>query len=219
MNSDNDSETDKLNEEQLEQINPAPENPVTSAEKLTTNSGPLDYPENILKLITPYKLISYEDFCVIEEVIQADEGGWVLSSVKNDNDGGFTYAGVTAKTFKEYLPNLTIDTIKNKANIPLLSQRVIEIYYSAYYKPITDMHKFFGGVPIECRAPVYSCIVNTGVGTAENLWNSVEKEYILFERRGKFLLAWTKYYVGLLERNSVDKEFILGWIDRVFNYV
>lgn len=115
---------------------------------------------------------------LLDEIITHQEGGWVLTENKDDLDGGWTYAGVTHKTFaaedatdnEEYKENLKTtysDMLKLAADVKhinFMHDFVYHIYYSKYCIPL-DI-EFWEETH---RGAILSCAINCGVETAIKL--------------------------------------------------
>jgi hypothetical protein len=140
-------------------------------------------------------VIPAEALTAIEAVIVNDEGGWLLTSNANDPDGGWTYAGVTHKTFVEYGYDVSVDVMKENIADPVslagLKQVVHQIYYEKYYRPLADhVHK-----PLDYEL---SCCINCGVATAIECADF--SNGIIY--RDKFLHAWLLHYAQLVRNNA-----------------
>lgn len=182
---------------------------------------------------------------VIFKIIMVDEGGWKLTHNAADPDGGWTYAGVTAKTFQGHCQKLgkmvpsyqdMVEAIEKGSSE--LKNTVYEIYYNEYYKPLEDMVDLDGGVlqPVEL-----SCAVNCGIGVAKHLFQPND-----FKNK-EFCQAWVAHYVQLVVNNArawmeyaetlehqysgtipievrnkkpstFRADFLQGWINRVERY-
>lgn len=175
------------------------------------------------ELMIPIKnLVSYTDILLpqiqtITAVVQRDEGGWILSKNSQDNDGGWTYGGMTAKKFHEYFPKVTLVDMKNWIPDPKVSQvireKIVCIYYQDFLIPVMKQLQ-----SLYAPAPCYlSCAINCGMGGLEHILEETpEAEHSV----SKFMSAWKDYYFHLLAANPEhSSEFIHGWINRVWKYM
>jgi Putative secretion activating protein len=116
-------------------------------------------------------ILSNEAKTYIDRVI-GQEGGWVLTSNKNDPDGGWTYAGVTARTFgkllydagqQKYSGPADLNTFKEslRTESDLVSGSIYNIYYTEFWQPL-----HFDDVSFAGRGPLLSCAVNLGLDDA-----------------------------------------------------
>lgn len=134
---------------------------------------------------------------VIDIIIDCDEGGWKLTSSSNDNDGGWTFAGITANVWNEYYGELSPFSHTDMAHfiagdLERAKSEIYSIYYDGYYQPLQNaLH------PITNIAPsLLSCAVNCGVNTAVSLINKVKGDHLAFLR------AWHLYYCDLVRANA-----------------
>lgn len=177
---------------------------------------------------------------MISDIIMKEEGGWHLSSNPNDNDGGWTYAGVTATTWYTYTkqPFSYSGMVKQLATDPQdVANHIFDIYFEEYYlvlaKNRTD----------QVLQEELSCAINVGVGTAVGLIQKVK------DTKTDFLTVWHMYYFNLIKMNArawkayaeylewiakggpavsdqevvmkpktLRAEFINGWFNRVERY-
>lgn len=178
----------------------------------------------------------------IDKIIKEEEGGWKLTHNPNDPDGGWTYAGVTAKTFNSHLPEGSVpltyaDMVKAvELGDQNIKETVFSIYFKFYYKPLEE---YVNGMP---QSAELSCAINCGVGVAKNLIN--KESFDIHE----FCHAWTAHYVQLVVNNArawmeyaealeecvkneeqyekiahqkpstFRADFLQGWINRVERY-
>lgn len=164
-----------------------------------------------VKFLMPIASVMPAELAAISAVIDNEEGGWVVTSDPNDNDGGWTYGGMTAKTFHEYFPTVTLAMLNSFRNDPALKQtlqqEIVCVYFQEFYIPLITI-----AVPIPAAYHL-SCAINCG---------SVEAKTLIAQSGGsksKFLNFWATYY-GTLCKNTPSKLMYLnGWLNRVFHYV
>lgn len=180
------------------------------------------------ELSVPAEARVYIDRVIIQE------GGWVLTSNDNDPDGGFTYAGVTARTFKSYCEQHNQPVI-TRENINVLLRRerleastvlkdlVYQIYFDEYYEPL-----FLSSISFRGKGPLLSCAVNLGLDDAvfvlQAALNSVARDALppsenMLKVDGH-LGTITYGRLTLLARNPLLKDHILReWMRRYINLV
>lgn len=102
---------------------------------------------------------------LLDQVITQDEGGWVLTSNENDPDGGWTYAGVTARTFSAWWASRG-QVLRSRDQMAALIasdlSNVVDDVYSIY-----ESEFVFAGHVAEVPEPLarayLSAIINLGV--------------------------------------------------------
>lgn len=166
---------------------------------------------------------------LIDNLIINDEGGWKFDE-QQDNDGGWTYAGVTAKVYTAYfwedhkgiyplsMFKEIVDKVPEKAK-----ELIYEIYYINYYKQL-QLDK----LPSEIQAAFLSCAVNCGVMTAVkilqrsiNFIDAPELEILKIDGLtgpstiqtvnqchptyliNRFLKEWMGYYINLVQQDYI----------------
>lgn len=172
---------------------------------------------------------------ILNDIITHQEGGYVLTENKNDPDGGWTYAGVTAKTFNHYCelygeaPVKSLQDMKEclAAKDDLVQDAIHHIYNEEYCEPL-----WLDRLPEGIRGPVLSSAINCGVETAVKIlqriveveqdgkmgsktlaaierfvlyWAEPDHGYSLL--KNAFLREWTRHYIKLVEANA--KEWYL----------
>lgn len=136
--------------------------------------------------------ISPEGKELIDLIVGKQEGGWVLSENKGDNDGGWTFGGVTANTFNKLFRDVATDAIfyrldckesLNEQDTAQLIERGYEIYQSEFIKPL----QLFS-LPSSIRGPLLSCAINCGVKEAVmilqralNAWDNSETKPLVVD--------------------------------------
>ena len=145
----------------------------------------------------------------IEAVIMNDEGGWSLSKDPDDGDGGWTYAGVTANTYRTvYSGFYNYSDIEGfiRTNLAEIKKRVFTIYYQRFYTHlILNPRADFSDMQL-------SCAINCGVATANNIALSAKS-------RIDFAHQWMLAYGTICKQNEVKIMYIHGWTNRVFRYL
>lgn len=107
----------------------------------------------------------------IDRVI-VQEGGWVLTSNKDDPDGGWTYAGVTAINFGKVLYNAGQQKYPGPADLATFKDHlreaedvvrtfVYKFYYDEFYAPL-----YLDQVTFRGKGPLLSCAANLGLDDA-----------------------------------------------------
>ena len=178
--------------------------------------------------LQPHKLLIKGDavpptaLAAINYVIMREEGGWVVTSTPNDNDGGWTYGGMSNNAFKEYytFTRTQIDAmLKDTVHTEWLQKQVVAVYYQEFYVPLlSHAQDTTNLVPEACH---FSCAVNCGTGTAIGLIRaaaSVTGNGVGGVRR-EFLRLWARHYADICIGNPSKLEFLHGWLNRVFSYV
>lgn len=140
---------------------------------------------------------------ILDDIIVNEEGGWKLTSDPNDNDGGWTLAGVTKATYEsKFKIKCTITDIRQKkmGNIEDLKNEIYQIYYEEYYIPMNR------SLP-SMDASRLSCAINCGVPTALGLIRNSENQ-------NDFINNWHHYYFNLIKKNAEawrDYALYLEW--------
>jgi len=158
---------------------------------------------------SPSLLVPLDARQAILQVIENDEGGWVLSSDPDGGDGGWTYAGVTATTFnsfqgnKNYTKQYLISDMEN--SLDELKQIIYSIYYKNYFSSLITFDP-------DLRAMELSCAINCGPAAARK---------IAFASKDKLSFAhnWLLHYGSIIKDNPNKVIYINGWINRVFRYL
>lgn len=149
----------------------------------------------------------------IRDVIENDEGGWVLTKISGDNDGGWTYGGMTARKFREYYPGITHENIawvvSQADSKEALRQIIVRIYFQDYMQVAASIINFKENI----QRYHLSCIVNCGPGGFEAIY----RDSIRTPKH--FLTAWKDYYHHLVLNDSSRYKFFAGWINRVWRYL
>lgn len=178
---------------------------------------------------------------LLDKIITDQEGGWVLSKDVDEGDGGWTYAGVTAKTFKELanLPNNlsyqdVVETLNN-INPTILLAFKDEIYNIYESKFIPNR---FEELPACIQGPLLSACINEGDKSGEEVLQETintahggifitvdgiigdetihqadcaHTEYLFKD----FLYHWMRSYISICVSNPAKLQFLLGWHNRI----
>lgn len=156
---------------------------------------------------TPFTSIPKQAIADIEAVIDNDEGGFVLTSNKDDPDGGWTYAGIITSHWQGYLSTLN-NTVEGFSptkswflQLPQFKKKEIafEIYFAEFYEPMAAAMGEEEAYPFEL-----SCAINCGLQEAIDIHKlansfsmSEEEEYEV-----TFLREWMKHYIKLVQENA-----------------
>lgn len=189
----------------------------------TPQTGNLWFPEAPAKPLPVFSKLPLAASLMVAAIIKDDEGGWILETDPIDEDGGWTYGGMTAKLWRDYYPKTTWDDIHGWS-IPseeraLFQQTIICIYYQEFYIPLLK-----GALAAETRIPsqmMVSAAVDCGVESAR----SFIQTGIAVTGKGSdgqkeaFLAAWKEHYFAILRNRPQDIKYIHGWINRVWKYI
>lgn len=166
-----------------------------------------------VKLLAPYHTITRPALEAIQSVVNREEGGWKINPLVGENDGGWTYGGMSANKFREYFPGTQRDDIiklvADTNTVMYLQQTILSIYYQDYYLPA--LQKIPGNDSV--NPALLSCIINCGPGGLDQTLFKQKKERISFP------LAWAKHYVDIIINKPEMSKFMHAWLTRVFLYV
>lgn len=157
---------------------------------------------------------------ILDTIIIKDEGGWVLTANSNDNDGGWTYAGVTSKVFNNtYKLNQSysdIEVMISQAEEEQLKSDIYEIYETQYIIP-SHVSEVYSSL----RRAYLSCCINCGVQngikilqtavndtggiknklTVDGIWGKETESgveyFFLPEDVNAFRKAWQAHYIAI----------------------
>lgn len=159
--------------------------------------------------------ISAAEKAIIEKVLILDEGGWTLSHLGGDNDGGWTYAGCTSYTYMNFVypgKQRSYDEMHVIVNGPLLS-KVKDNVYAIYYSYLANAARLLGADTDSVEAYELSAIILCGAGGFKDIIASLSSLDNTAQYKIDFLAAWKAYL------NSLNRpEFIRGWINRIAHY-
>jgi lysozyme family protein len=173
---------------------------------------------------------------MLDQVIEEDEGGWMLSENKDDPDGGWTYAGMTAKTFYAWHKDaeLVFDHDHLAGMLQLVNfkrdfQNTIRQCYDEVF-----LNKIpFNQLPLGIHLPLISCAINCGAENAikilqetmgmktidgvcgPNTIDTCKNEVGMWGPYGfkiRFCKNWMKYYINLVEKNAEEWRQYALWI-------
>lgn len=166
------------------------------------------------RILTPYNNLPSAAVLAIGALVSSDEGQ-ELETDPNDNDGGWTYCGMTSKLFTAYFPEVTLDLVKQWLADPVSKEALIDAVYSVYYQEFYLPLSHYEDRP----QPVHlSCAINCGESIAVSLIQQCGLGTIN-DRTLKFCSLWKDYYFKLLANKPSDIEYIHGWINRVWKYL
>lgn len=166
---------------------------------------------------------------ILDTIIEKQEGGWVLygSNTDDDPDGGWTYAGVTAKLWEKYYKKfVSKEDFKYFLNNNKAKPAIELVYEEEFIIPL-QLSKF----STLLQGPLLSCAINRGMSNAVKALQlalnfHVQTANILkidgqlgpktLERatvklasisdivfyRDKFLYHWTLQYINLVQENA-----------------
>lgn len=153
---------------------------------------------------------------MLDDIIINEEGGWKLTSDPNDNDGGWTFAGVTRKVWEAYESKVTnnpvtisLETIKEEIvkDIELARHTVYAIYEYEFVRPV--QRKCQISTDIFPTAAILSCAINCGPDTAYDIWTKGNRS-----TDTAFLNTLHHYYFNLIKKNAEawrDYALYLEW--------
>lgn len=174
--------------------------------------------------------MTYSD--IISSVIAKDEGGWVLSQDADGGDGGWTFGGITRKTWEACTPTrLDFAAVQNRlltaeGGEDLISQGCA-IYKSEYWDKahLDEIHETHQEMMFSCainRGPANAVkALQTAVGVVavdgdfgpDTLVMYARFNTENFERR--FCRAWMRQYFDVCKAIPEKIQFLLGWFNRV----
>lgn len=161
---------------------------------------------------------------LLDEVIQKQEGGFVLSRDADGGDGGWTFAGVTARTFNGYCHERGNDPLNYEEMQKALydesdemhatiMEEIYDIYAQEYVKPLQ-----LGTEGPQLCGPLLSCAINCGTHTALHLL--VEAQRDCFPGASplhEFCILWENHYHLISLVHPEKKQYLKGWYNRI-NY-
>lgn len=148
---------------------------------------------------------------ILDEIITKQEGGWVLTNNANDPDGGWTYAGMTARNCCKYqgYPGLH----DARAVVPFADwQKFVQANCGGEEAVIRGMYdQFFikpsrvEELPAAIQFAYLSCAINRGVGNAVIVLQDAingygEREYVAVDGKfGSTTLSFVQQMAGYPE--------------------
>lgn len=171
------------------------------------------------------------------DTVLVQEGGWKITNNPDDNDGGFTVGGVTAKNFNAKVRGggrYTYAGIRAFWNNDPAAVKAIclDCYHEKFLAPLK-----LEELPVAIRGPLLSAAINIGEDTAVKILQgivgakqdgdigpaTIKKvlDYIsgLFREhdlKQEFLKAWMKHYIDLVQENSIAwREYALHHSDKI----
>lgn len=138
-----------------------------------------------------------DNFDVAMKIVLGFEGG--LSDHKADK-GGLTNYGVTQKTYDQYriqceLPAQSVKSISKN--------EVKEIYRTFWDQSRAST------LPLKSGIAVFDMAINSGAGTALKYWKMSE------DNLEKFFELREGFYRSIVQKNSSQKVFLNGWLNRL----
>lgn len=114
---------------------------------------------------------------ILDEIIRNQEGGWVLTENANDPDGGWTYGGMTKKTFCSvsrgwdgYTYEMIADVVKqgdaSKNGLGEVKSGFMKGSVMQAYEQIFIIPSRMEELPIGIQFAYLSCAINRGVENA-----------------------------------------------------
>jgi len=158
------------------------------------------------------------------KIIKEDEGGFVLSKDPDGGDGGWTFAGVTAKTFAGYCKVHDIDPIEDTENFMQLMGTpedakdiitdIFAIYDEEFISPLQLSKKY------NClQGMLLSCAINCGIGIALQLyhvtWVSSQPVILLESCVRTFAYNWQRHYSAIIAVHPEKHIYLNDWKARV----
>ncbi len=173
---------------------------------------------------------------MINTVIELVEGGYVLSGDADGGDGGWTYAGITAKLADHY--------VLTKEDLMQSKETVINVYIGEFLSHNTPA--YFVRAYATLQTVVFASAINIGnhaaakcvqlmincllESTAEktrltvdgilgsnsaDAFKIVAANYSIDELAGCFLHNVAQHYVDVVSNNAEKLQFLRGWMRRL----
>lgn len=178
---------------------------------------------------------------IVDNVIQQDEGGWVLSRDADGADGGWTFGGVTATNYnawiKENFPTYAVYSYEDmKVDTTTLARKhiienCIQIYLQKFWttshcdKLAPEHQQMFFSALINCGQHSAVKILQAACGceAVDGAWGpSTEGHYAdrlnddVF--RNTFCMCWQLHYEDICKHNPAKLPDLHGWTNRVNRY-
>lgn len=155
---------------------------------------------------------------LINQVVEQDEGGWVLTHNPNYSDGGWTFGGIIAPTWPlEYeddnsfyhnttqlrehieidLANARVNSVMERKQ--LWVDRGIEIYYTKFYLPLAASLTSFRTEP-EVEPYEFSCYIQMPAEFHNIVAAATKQSH--FGWKQCFCKAWMDHYIQLVKKNA-----------------
>lgn len=178
---------------------------------------------------------------IVANVVNQDEGGWVLSHDADGGDGGWTFGGVTANNYNRYIHErfptyASYSHEQMKADIgtkalATIIDNCLKIYVEKFWFP-----SHCDKLAAEHQQMMFSCAINCGFTASmkvlqaacgcemvDGLWGpATEMHYAGRLMDSVFINAfcdfWIAHYVQICKANSAKQPFLSGWINRVNRY-
>ena len=157
----------------------------------------------------------------LDKVLKA-EGGYQLTDIKDDA-GGKTYAGITKRSFPDWVGWSDIDNgLKPTASV------VADLYFEKFWNPTVAR---LGIQNDQLADTLFSAAVNMGVGTVLKILhislglgstsvvteNTISKLTTIDPQLidAHFKLACIARYSQIVAKNPTQIKFLRGWINRI----
>lgn len=184
-----------------------------------------------LPFLPPLPDQSRSALATILSVITIDEGGWVLSHLQGDSDGGWTFAGVTSSNLLSFidekfpaseisLVNLHDSLVKATPSDMVNWQDLVkQLYYEKYFLPAMTILKVdFNFVVEDYVSPAeVSAIINCGPGGFRSIVDATRKKGVDYNEKN-FRDVWEDHYISICRADPSKLQFLQGWINRVRRY-
>jgi lysozyme family protein len=173
-------------------------------------------------------MLEGERFLLAYNFMLANEGNFVDMV---EDRGGATRFGVSLAFLKSMFKNGSLWVDVNKDNkidendlLHLTYDQIRHIYFNQFWKPISKIK------PLTLATKVFDMAVNCGVGQAIKLLQKalgvvvdgiIGKQTLSAIQNGdekdiitKFVYATSEFYKNIVAKNSSQKVFLTGWLNR-----
>lgn len=135
----------------------------------------------------------------LNEVIENQEGGWVLSKDADGGDGGWTFGGVTANSYCMQLGHeVSFDQIeleiKSEKGLAGVKDDCLAIYTNEFVKPWMQQ------LPDKLFAPIFSAVINEGEHSVELVLQRAINRCLDFDNQSYRLLE-----DGIIGDKTIDE--------------
>ena len=171
----------------------------------------------------------------IDFIIMNDEGGWVLSSDSDGGDGGWTYAGVTARTFNRvygaaYTRSDILVVLEDARRKEIFVEQIYNLYLNEFYLPAhidampTDkLAQVMLSVAINCSPQIALTILQRAVGANDDgIWGKETNTKLAalapIVTLKNLIREWARHYIRIVQNNPTKLPFLMGWFNRVEKY-
>lgn len=145
---------------------------------------------------------------LIELVVRNDEGGFRLAPIdKNDQDGGWTFGGITSSLYNKCYTQedqrpidvKTIEQIVMADKMQHLIDDCMQIYFQVFCIPLVHVTNE-PGLNRDISAMELSCFINIGQEKFMEIYRQAHNMSGLY--KDNFLKQWRQYYCHLVGANS-----------------